>query len=132
MSSVYYFPMPPSLNAYYRHKGMGKYVKVYVTKEGTEYRKIVRDECLKQGFERIEGKVFCKVVFYPPDRRKRDLDNLLKCLLDTLTFCEIYGDDSLIDELVVRRGELYKGQGIVRVEVGKYDQIEELPCHLIA
>ncbi len=40
---------------------------------------------------------------YPPDRRKRDLDNILKPLLDVLQEYGIFPDDEQIDILIVRR-----------------------------
>ena len=40
---------------------------------------------------------------YPPDRRRRDLDNLLKCTQDSLAHAGVYEDDSQIDVLVVVR-----------------------------
>jgi crossover junction endodeoxyribonuclease RusA len=40
---------------------------------------------------------------YPPDARKRDLDNLLKCLLDSLQTAKVYEDDSQIDYLLIKR-----------------------------
>lgn len=40
----------------------------------------------------------------PPDRRKRDLDNLLKSLLDGLEGAGVFKDDAQIDDLqIVRR-----------------------------
>ena len=43
---------------------------------------------------------------FPPDRRRRDLDNLQKPLLDALQHAGVYEDDSQIDLLVSRRREL--------------------------
>jgi crossover junction endodeoxyribonuclease RusA len=42
---------------------------------------------------------------FPPDRRRRDLDNLLKALLDSIEHAGVYEDDSQIDLLVARRRE---------------------------
>lgn len=39
----------------------------------------------------------------PPDRRARDLDNILKALLDALAHAGVYADDSEIDELHIYR-----------------------------
>ncbi|MCG7044530.1 RusA family crossover junction endodeoxyribonuclease, partial [Pseudomonas aeruginosa] len=45
----------------------------------------------------------------PPDRRKRDLDNLLKGLLDSLTKAGAWDDDGLVDDLRIVRGEVKAG-----------------------
>lgn len=41
----------------------------------------------------------------PPDRRRRDLDNLLKALLDMLQHAEVYNDDYQVADLRIRRVE---------------------------
>ena len=47
---------------------------------------------------------------YPPDKRKRDLDNIIKCLLDSLQHAEIYVDDNQIDWLsIIRRNQVLNG-----------------------
>lgn len=44
-----------------------------------------------------------EVKCFMPDRRKRDLDNILKVLLDSLQRTGVLKDDSLIDDLRVYR-----------------------------
>jgi len=46
---------------------------------------------------------------YPPDKRKRDLDNICKNLLDSLQKAQIYPDDNQIDLLIIQRKEVVKG-----------------------
>ena len=53
------------------------------------------------------------IVACPPDRRRRDMDNYNKGLLDALTHAGIYPDDSDIDDLRVQRGPICKGGAIV-------------------
>jgi crossover junction endodeoxyribonuclease RusA len=48
--------------------------------------------------------VHLSVVLFMPDKRKRDLDNYMKPLLDSLTRCAFYEDDSLVNQLFVYRG----------------------------
>lgn len=45
----------------------------------------------------------------PPDRRKRDLDNLTKALFDALTHAGAYLDDCQIDQFTMNRSEVIKG-----------------------
>lgn len=49
------------------------------------------------------------------DKRKQDLDNRIKALLDALNY-RLWFDDSQIDELVIKRGDIVKG-GQVHVQV---------------
>ena len=50
-----------------------------------------------------------EVYLYPPDNRKRDVDNVLKPLLDALEHAGTYENDSQIDKLCVTRMEVIKG-----------------------
>jgi crossover junction endodeoxyribonuclease RusA len=58
---------------------------------------------------------------YPPDHRRRDIDNLIKATADALQHAGVYEDDSQVDLLVVRRCEPDRPRGHVEVRV------EELP-----
>ena len=57
------------------------------------------------------------VVAYPPDRRARDLDNILKAALDALQHARAYEDDSQIDRLIVDRGEVRKADAGLLVTI---------------
>ncbi|NBW23084.1 MAG: RusA family crossover junction endodeoxyribonuclease, partial [Caulobacteraceae bacterium] len=51
---------------------------------------------------------------FPPDKRKRDLDNVLKSLLDALTHANVWDDDSQIDDLRIYRNIV---AGMVKVRL---------------
>jgi len=53
---------------------------------------------------------------FPPDRRRRDLDNLQKALLDALAHGGAYHDDSQIARLTIQRRHVVPA-GKVRVRV---------------
>jgi len=115
-------PFPPSTNQYYRSIRMGQGVRTLISAKGRDYRDAVVGECCVVHLTNIHlgGRLAVKVTLYPPDRRKRDLDNFNKGLLDALTHAGIWGDDSQIDDLRVVRGAVVKG-GYVLVEVRELD-----------
>lgn len=95
-------PWPPSVNHYWRFVP-GK-ASPMISREGRAYRATVRRIVLEQGGERLHpGRHAVSVTAFPPDRRRRDLDNLLKALLDALAHAGVYADDESIDLLMVRR-----------------------------
>lgn len=110
LQTILTLPWAPSVNHYWRHVG----TKVLISAEGRLYRRRVNHEALVQRAKRF-GAAPLEVLIdaYPPDRRKRDLDNLLKGLLDSLTHAGVYGDDSQINELSIKRMRVVKGGKLV-------------------
>ena len=111
---VLFLPWPPSVNHYWRHS-MGR---VMISREGRQYRGRVMDAVSSQGlgvFNAFGSKMRLRVAIraYAPDKRRRDVDNLPKAILDALMHAGVYGDDSQIDELSIVRGA--PGAGIVSV-----------------
>jgi crossover junction endodeoxyribonuclease RusA len=53
------------------------------------------------------------VTAHPPDRRRRDLDNAMKALLDALGHGGVYEDDGQIDRLEIERGTVVPGGKVV-------------------
>ena len=101
---------PPSINKYYVKTRNG----VFIGKEGKRYRAVVLDDVRAQvGQLNIEYRVSLEIYMFPPDRRKRDLDNICKALLDALTHADVWEDDSLIDQLFIYRGERVESGSIV-------------------
>jgi len=52
-----------------------------------------------------------------PDRRRRDLDNLLKSLLDAITHAGIWDDDSQVKHLEIREFGREPPDGRIFVEI---------------
>lgn len=69
----------------------------------------------------VRGKVSLHVHAYPPDRRKRDLDNLAKALFDALGMAGVFRDDFQIDRFSMARLEPLAG-GLVCVEMEPLDE----------
>jgi crossover junction endodeoxyribonuclease RusA len=69
--------------------------------------------------EGIGGSLKVELLAHPPDRRRRDLDNLQKALLDAVVAAGVIEDDSNIDDLRVIRGPVFPG-GKVDVVIRPY------------
>lgn len=106
-------PFPPSSNTYYRSvKG-----RVLISKKGRIYKDTVaRIVAWQKAAHGLEGRLKVQVLLFPPDRRKRDLDNSLKALVDSLEGAGVFVNDSQIDELIIKRMEVTSG-GIAEVTV---------------
>ena len=108
-------PYPPSVNHYYRNVSG----RTLISAAGRAYRVRVAVEMSLQRPKPIRGpmrgRLRLEVEVSPPDRRRRDLDNILKALLDALQHAGLYGDDSQIDELEMRRRvPISSGRVVVR------------------
>lgn len=107
-------PFPPTINHYWRHAMRRGRACVYVADAGRTYRQRVRS--ILGGAPKLTGRLRVAVRACPPDRRTRDLDNLCKCLFDSMTSAGVWNDDSQIDELVIVRDKPSRG-GLVEVSV---------------
>jgi len=122
MSIEITLPYPPTVNHYWLKwaakvmaGGRAKYVvKVKVSEKGIKFRNDVILLFKIKKFKKLEGRLNVRVLVNPPDRKKRDLDNLTKSLFDALAHAGAYNDDSQIDEFTVKRLEIVKG-GKVKV-----------------
>ena len=104
MMAMITIPWPPSVNRYYRHIATGKGPRVLISREGRAYRGAVQSAALNAGaVKHFEGRLHVVIKAYPPDRRRRDLDNILKATLDALQHAGVYVDDEQIDIIEVRR-----------------------------
>jgi crossover junction endodeoxyribonuclease RusA len=84
---------------------------------GRRYREIVVIAIKEQlgGHKTTDKKVRVNILATPPDRRRRDLDNILKPLLDGMEHGGVYKDDSQIDELRIARQEPSRGGEVLVV-----------------
>lgn len=106
-------PYPPSVNTYWRHPNKGPLAgRHLISEKGRAYRNAVIACVLKYkdarnlAGEAFQGEVELEIVANPPDRRRRDLDNILKSLLDSLVHASLLQDDSQISRLTISRGEV--------------------------
>lgn len=105
-------PYGPTMNTYWRtwvRKG-STHAMTYVSDKGKEYqariKTIVKE---KHKGAPLMGRLAINILASPPDKRSRDMDNLLKPLLDSLMYAELIVDDSQFDAIFIRRGPVIKG-----------------------
>lgn len=121
-------PWPPSVNHY---KTIGRTVK---TKSGKMYQQRINSKetigyyyqvyMISKQTIPIEWPKFddtatfsVNLYVYPPDERKRDIDNILKVLLDSLVHAQIITDDSKINRLYVEKcSSISQGQVLVTIQ----------------
>lgn len=107
--SMIELPWPPTVNTYYRSIVIKGSVRVLISAKGRAYRKAVFAECIRQkipgyGSQRLR----VVIVAHPPDKRRRDIDNICKGIFDSLEQVGVYDDDSQIDDLRIVRREVSK------------------------
>lgn len=102
-------PYPPSVNKYWRMGGNG----VFISAQGRGFRQAVVRILSAKNHKTLGERLRVEIEVYPPDKRKRDLDNVLKALLDALQSAQIFEDDEQIDHLVVRRSKVIEGGKII-------------------
>ena len=114
-------PYPPSMNTYLRHLPNGR---TLLSERGRSYHTTVWEVVKRTmpGHAPLLGPLAVTLTAFPPDKRRRDLDNLPKVVLDSLTKAGAWKDDSQIQRLTIQWGAIWPG-GALEVE------IEELAPH---
>ena len=110
-------PLPPSVNSYRTvYRGMMR-----LSKEGRAFKAAVADYVVEYRVPKLgDSKLRVSMVLFPRDKRKIDIDNRIKAVLDALQDAGVFNDDFQVDELSIVRGKTIKG-GAIRVLI---EQIE--------
>ena len=98
-------PWPPSVNHYWQHTK----THVYISARGRAYRAEVLLNVSNKGRFSGDARLQVYITAHPPDRRRRDIDNLLKCTLDSLEHARVFNNDSQVDKLYIERASVIKG-----------------------
>lgn len=106
--------MACSVNKYYR-SWQGR---VLISKDGREFKKEV--DLLLNNYEKVLGKIKLTLILHFKDKRKRDLDNYNKVLIDCLKN-KLFEDDDQVYQLYM---EKYIGCGYDKICI-KVDKIDE-------
>jgi len=71
-------------------------------KKGREYVRSCTESSCKASVP-LTVRLEVRIELFPPDNRRRDIDNYTKCVLDSLTKSGVWEDDSQIDKLTIIR-----------------------------
>jgi len=108
-------PYPPSNNAYWRHISKGPLAgRVLISEEGRRFREAVIAQVDRF---KLDGRLKVEIEATMPDRRRRDIDNLPKAVLDALTHAQVWGDDNQIDDLRIYRAPEIAAPGHLWVRI---------------
>lgn len=114
-------PFPPSVNSYWRYTSVGnKKGRHIISPAGQKFKSMACTMIAKQLMKKpvtITADVEVNIVFHKPDKKIRDLDNLVKALFDVITQMGIWKDDSLVSKMTVQWGENIKGgKTVIEIE----------------
>ena len=114
-------PYPPSVNSYWRHPSKGRLAgRHLLSAEGRAYREAIGWKLLRYRALNCQGPLEAVMTFYPPDYRQRDLDNVLKALLDGLQHGGMVDNDNQFRKLTLEWGERHPG-GAVHLITSDYE-----------
>lgn len=99
------------MNTYWRNfRG-----RTILSPAGRAYKAAVADYVVEYRVPKLgDIKLRISMVLFPRDKRKIDIDNRIKCVLDALQDAGVFDDDFQVDELSIVRGKPIKG-GAIRV-----------------
>ena len=95
--------------------------RTVLSKAGRAFREEVQNIVIDKNIPAFgDKKLKVMMILRPRDKRKTDIDNRIKAVLDALEHAGVFNDDFQVDHLEMIRGEPLKG-GLLHVV------IEELP-----
>lgn len=109
-------PYPPSVNNYWRMS----HGRFYINQKGVDFRNAVQSIVSQaRANNKVKGRLKAEIFAIMPDRRVRDLDNLNKAILDSLTYSQVIEDDKHIDDLRIVRAGYEKNNGRIEIYISE-------------
>ena len=98
-------PYPPSVNTYWGFQGHRR----FLTLKAKQFKDMVAYQVSLTNVRFTNKRLEIIVALHAPDKRVRDIDNVLKPLLDSLVQAGLFIDDSQVDYLTVIRKDYFAG-----------------------
>ena len=107
-------PFPPTVNHIWKSSGHRRYLsKEYEAFLGMVAIIVKRERVTYYGTKRLA----VAIKLHWPNKRRGDIDNRVKAVLDSLARCKVFEDDEQVDLLAVSRENIVKGGlCVVRLE----------------
>ena len=117
-------PFPPSVNTYWRAPNRGPLAgRHLISAAGRKYQS---DACaaiieqLRRLPKPSNTPAAVAIILFPPDQRRRDLDNYNKALFDALTHAGVWEDDSQVKRMLVEWGPVVP-KGKVEITISTFN-----------
>ena len=99
--------LPPSVNHYTMRSKSGG---VTLTEASREFKRMAYQSLAPYAPKKpSEKRIALEVTLHPSTKRKFDIDNRNKLILDALEEARFFFDDEQVDEIHVKRGEIVAG-----------------------
>jgi len=117
-------PFPPSVNRYWRAPNSGPLKgRHLISAAGRAFQSAACAAIIEQ-LRRLPKpsteSAAVEILLFPPDARRRDIDNYNKALFDALTHVGVWEDDSQVKRMLVEWGPIVKG-GRVEITITSYE-----------
>lgn len=117
-------PFPPSVNTYWRAPNKGPLAgRHLISAKGRAYQSAACAAIVEQ-LRRLpkptSAAAAVEIILFPPDARRRDIDNYNKALFDALTHAGVWEDDSQVKRMLVEWGPVTR-EGRVEITISKYE-----------
>lgn len=117
-------PFPPSVNTYWRAPNSGPLKgRHLISAKGRAFQSAACAAIIEQ-LRRLPKPstelADVAIRLFPPDKRRRDIDNYNKALFDALTHAGVWEDDSQVKRMEIEWGPVTPG-GKVEVTITKYE-----------
>lgn len=119
-------PFPPSVNTYWRAPNSGPLKgRHLISAKGRAYQSAACAAIIEQ-LRRLpkpsNSPASVEIVLFPPDARRRDIDNYNKALFDALTHAGVWEGDSQVKRMLVEWGPQVAG-GRVEITITTHEPL---------